>query len=169
VSSSFIVLGVIGKPHGIKGCVKINSYTEPRVNIIQYQPWQLKVADKYHLVHISGYRMHADRLIASLPDCHTPEQAKIFTGCEICIQRTQLPPLDEMQHEYYWTDLQGLAVYNTEGICLGRVDHLFATGSNDVLVVVGKKRHLIPFLWDQIIEAVDREQGIIRVVWDPNF
>lgn len=52
---------------------------------------------------------------------------------------------------------------------LGTVDHLFETGANDVLVVVGERERLLPYVWDQVIRGVDLDAGIMRVDWDPDF
>ena len=73
--------------------------------------------------------------------------------------------------EYYWTDLEGLQAVNMEGIDLGRVERILATGANDVLVVVdgtGRER-LLPFVLDVYIKEVDLEAGRVLVDWDPDF
>ena len=72
--------------------------------------------------------------------------------------------------EYYWSDLEGLEVVTVEGIALGRVSHLVATGANDVLVVKDDKRErLIPFLLGQFVTEVDLEAARLTVDWDPEF
>jgi 16S rRNA processing protein RimM len=163
-----VLLGTIGKPYGLKGWVKVNSYTEPMTNIIQYQPWLLRKPNRPdHPVYISHHRLQANQLVAELSGCLTSEDARQLTGSEICVPRKQLPGLTS--REFYWTDLCGLKVYTTQHHYLGIVDHLIETGSNDVLVVIEKKRHLIPFLLDQVIKQVDLEKKTIYVDWDPDF
>jgi 16S rRNA processing protein RimM len=71
--------------------------------------------------------------------------------------------------EYYWVDLEGLEVSNLEGIALGRVSHLFDTGSNQVMVVQGERERLIPFLEGDFVKHVDFEAGRIEVDWDAEF
>jgi len=78
-----------------------------------------------------------------------------------------LPPTQ--QNEYYWSDLVGLKVETTTGINLGVVDYLIETGANDVLVVVGDRERLIPFLQQQNVINVDLDAGEIVVDWDPEF
>ena len=56
-----------------------------------------------------------------------------------------------------------------DGVALGRVDHLFETGANDVLVVQGDRERLIPYLPEQVVLEVDLAGGRIRVDWDPDF
>ena len=79
----------------------------------------------------------------------------------------QLPP--PRADEFYWCDLEGLAVETQDGMDLGRVDHLFATGANDVICVKGERERLIPFVWGDVIKDVDFAEGRILVDWDPDF
>ena len=71
-------------------------------------------------------------------------------------------------NEYYWSQLIGLSVVNTQGIELGHVDSLFETGANDVLVVKGDKERLIPFTEFAVLE-IDLDSGKITVDWDEDF
>ncbi len=72
--------------------------------------------------------------------------------------------------EYYWSDLEGVEVVTGDGVSLGRVSHLIATGANDVLVVRDAKRErLIPFLLGQFVTRVDLDADRIEVDWDPDF
>jgi 16S rRNA processing protein RimM len=60
-------------------------------------------------------------------------------------------------------------VVTTEGVLLGRIDHLFETGANDVMVVKGDRQRLIPYLWEQVVQAVNLEDRRMVVDWDPEF
>ena len=71
--------------------------------------------------------------------------------------------------EYYWVDLEGMRVETLDGQALGTVSNLFATGANDVLVVEGERRRLIPFVLDDVVTRVDRDKRTISVDWDPEF
>jgi len=105
--------------------------------------------------------------VARLADCTDRDQAQLLMGCEIGIRRDQLPAL--APGEYYWNDLIGLRVFNTEGDDFGTVQQLLETGANDVLVVQGEQERLIPFVMKQVIVEVDLDQGRIRVDWDKDF
>jgi 16S rRNA processing protein RimM len=106
-------------------------------------------------------------VVARLAECDNRDQAYALMGSEIAVRRDQLPAT--APGEYYWSELQGLDVVNTDGESLGTVDHLLETGANDVLVVKGDRERLIPFVMDEVVIAVDREQGRIRVDWDKDF
>src|SRR3990167_5078301 len=106
-------------------------------------------------------------MIALLADYADRESVALLTGKQIATLRSQLPALSDAA--IYWADLEGLEVINQQGVVLGKVDYLFATGSNDVLVVVGKKRHLIPYIKNNIVLKVDLSNRQIIVDWDPDF
>jgi len=105
--------------------------------------------------------------VARIEGCDDRDQAAALVDQEIAVTRERLPPT--RSDEFYWVDLEGLAVETLDGVRLGLVSHLFATGSNDVLVVVGERERLLPFVWDEVIRSVDLEQRLIRVDWDPDF
>ena len=93
---------------------------------------------------------------------------------EISILEAQLPALE--QGDFYWRDLIGSKVVTVSGYDLGKVEQLFETGANDVLMVkanvndaFGAKQRMIPYLMEQVIKSVDLEANIITVDWDPGF
>lgn len=163
----FIIVGRFGAPFGINGSVKLYSDTVPKDNIFNYQPWTIKTARGYQTIECLEGRRQGKELVVTLKDCHDREMAKDYTNLTIAVPREQLPELDKT--EYYWRDLEGLAVNTKEGLQLGTVDHLLETGANDVLVIKGEREHLIPFILEQTILNVDLQQKTIMVDWDPNF
>jgi len=160
-----LVLGRIAAPYGLRGWVKIFSETEPRDNILSYQPWYL--GESRRPCRFVEGRRHGKGVVAKLEGCEDRDQATALVGQEIAIRRDQLPPAGA--EEFYWADLEGLRVETLDGIWLGRVEYLFATATNDVMVVEGDRKRLLPFLWDQVVRDVDLELGQIRVDWDSDF
>jgi 16S rRNA processing protein RimM len=108
------------------------------------------------------------KLAALVEGVDDRDVAATLAGAEIYVERAQLPaPADG---EYYWVDLEGLAVANADGVELGRVERVFATGANDVLVVRDHERErLIPFVQGDFVKAVDIDAGRIIVDWDADF
>jgi 16S rRNA processing protein RimM len=145
----------------------VYSYTQPRENIIQYQPWYLKQGGNWQPRQVAEGKRHGKGVVARLADCTDRDQALSLMDIEIGISREQLP--DPAPGEYYWGDLQGLEVVNQNEESFGRVDHLIETGANDVLVVKGERERLIPFVLEQVVTRVDLDAGIIRVDWDKDF
>ena len=167
----WVLVGSIGKPYGVKGWVKVNSYTEPSSNILHYRPWYLLAPGKEHPLssptEITGDRLCGQHLVVQLENCTTPESACFFTNHMIYVERQKFSLLAEK--EYYWADLEGLKVYTCEKVYLGIIQAIFATGANDVLVVTDHKRYLIPFLLEKTIKSIDLEHQTMLVDWDPDF
>lgn len=158
-NSDWILVGKIGRVHGIKGFVKIHSFTDPSANIIKYLPWYDK---NKKLLHVVECQLLGTKVIALFN-----EKEKPATNEEIWIERSQLPPLGN--DEYYWTDLIGLAVYNLEGNYLGDVTELFNTGANDIVVVKEKnkkKEILIPYVINRYIIEINISEKTMRVDWN---
>ena len=152
----------------MQGGVKLESCTEPRMRIFDYQPWLLSQPGS--AVEISGVkgREQGKGMVAQLPGIDDREQAAALIGTRHpCRARTIAAGGKD---EYYWADLEGLEVVTTEGVALGRVAHLFATGANDVVVVRDEARErLIPFVQGSYVRAVDLAAGRMMVDWDPEF
>ncbi len=161
-----LIVGRFGKSFGILGWIKVISFTTPSENILEFKPWLMKKHGVWEEVYLEGGRRHAGNVIVKLPNCNSPEAAKLFTNSQIGVWRKQLPKLKA--DEFYWSELYGLEVINKEDIHLGIVKDLYATGSNDVLVVEGQRRCLIPYL-SNVIVKVDLSNKIIRVDWPEDF
>ena len=167
MSARRVLLGRVVAPHGVKGQVKLQSYTEPPANLLRYRPWIMVQGGREVTVERPSGRSAGGTLVASLPDIVGRDAAEALVGAEIWCERDVLPR--PKPGEYYWSDLEGLEVVTNEGASLGRVSHLFATGANDVMVVRGERERLVPFLPDGVVKSVDLERGRIEVDWDPEF
>lgn len=162
-----IRVGKIVGVHGIQGWVKLESDTDPRRNIFRYVPWTLVQRGVSLQVDSVEGREQGKGLVAHWPALESREQAEQWIGAEIFVPRSVLPPA--RPDEFYWVDLEGLSVIGVDGFSFGRVSHLFSTGANDVMNVVGDRERLIPFLRDDVVKQVDLDAGLIRVDWDPDF
>lgn len=164
----FVLLGKVVGVHGIRGELKLESYTEPRTQIFRYQPWRLRSASGETTIAGSRGRAQGKGIVATLPGVDDRDAAAALIGSEIWVARSALPK--SAPGEYYWTDLEGLEVVTLEGRALGAVSHLIATGANDVLVVKDAERErLIPFILGRFVTQVDLEGGRVTVDWDPEF
>ena len=163
----YILVGEISGIFGLKGWVKIFSYTEPRENILSYSVWQLRKDGDIKPIKLKTGQRQCKNVVAKLDGVDDPDVAASLVGWEIYIERDQLPAL--ASDEYYWADLVGLNVINDAGVELGVIDHLFETGANDVLVVTGDRERLIPFLMGQTVLKVDLDGKRLTVDWDPDF
>jgi 16S rRNA processing protein RimM len=173
--SEKIVLGRITGVYGVKGWLKIFSYTDPMESIIDYSPWYIRPENRkkspWTSVKLEAGKRHAKTVVVKLEHCNNRDEAMPYIGSEIAIESEQLEEL-KGKDEYYWRDLFGLRVINQQDIELGVVKSLMETGVNDVLVVFSErenKERLIPWTMHNAIIAVDLEHGVIEVDWDPNF
>lgn len=161
-----LVVGRIGKAYGVFGWVKLQSYTDPAKNILDYSPLYFKKSDQWQILTIEASKFHDQQLLVKFKEFNDPETARMYANIELSVDRDQLP---ELKTEVYWIDLIGCTVKNREGDTLGVVKNLLETGSNDILVVESEeKRHLIPYL-DNIIDKVDLPKKSITVDWDKEF
>jgi 16S rRNA processing protein RimM len=162
-----IPLGHINGVFGVKGWVKVFSETRPREKIVKYSPWWIKQGNEWRRIKVLAGKAQGKGVIARLEGIDDRNQAELLKGVEIAIDRDQMAPASD--GEYYWIDLVGLRVENLEGVELGKIKSLFETGANDVIVVSGKKEHLIPFVQGQYVMNIDLSEGVMRVDWDPEF
>lgn len=162
-----ISVGKISGVFGIKGWVKVFSYTEYRENILDYSPWILKKANESKTFKVIDGNLQGKVIVAQLEGVNDRDVAASLMGWEIYIRAEQLPKA--ASDEYYWSDLVGLKVENTEGVDFGVITGLLETGANDVVIVQGERERCFPFLQGQTIISIDLEAGKMIVDWDADF
>lgn len=175
-NSPKIVVGQIVGVFGIKGWLKIKSFTEPMENILRYSPWELRLPSGLKRFQVEEFAQRPQGIAVKLKGIDDRDQALALGKAQIYVERAQLARLEA--GEFYWSQLIGLRVvsqFNEAEIDLGVVQSLLETGSNDVLVVRGDERardlqeRLIPYLPGQFVLDVNLELGVIRIDWDPDF
>ena len=167
MNDDLLELGKVSGVFGVKGWVKVHSYTDPREGITDYSSWHILQNGVWREVQLEAGQRQGKTVIAKLEGVDDRDQAMLLTGAKIAIRQDQLEALDE--DEYYWRDLEGLRVVNTDGIELGIIDHMMETGANDVMVVKGDQQRLIPFTLGHAVEKVDLSAGVVTVDWDADF
>ena len=165
--AAVVRLGEVCGVHGIKGWVKVRSFTEPRSNLIAYRDWLLDTGGRRRIVHVEDASVAGGNVIAKLEGVDDRDVAQALIGSVVFVRRSEMPRC--APGEYYWTDLEGLEVRTLTGDVLGTVAGLIETGANDVIVLAGTEGRLIPCIADQVIRQVDLEAGVIIVDWDASF
>ncbi len=165
-SDGLVHFGRISGLFGVQGWVKVFSHARPREAIIGYSPWLVQLGGEWREMKVEEGRAQGKGVVAKLAGINDRDRASGLIGAEIAIRLAQLPPLK--QGEYYWAQLVGLEVVNLAGQSFGKVDHLFDTGANDVLVVHNGRERWLP-VTANVIREVDLEAGVIRVDWDADF
>ena len=166
-SNDWVIVGRFGRPHGLKGYVSVNSFTDPRHNILSYPDWFVFLNGEWVPLKILDTEEHSRSIVALVDGYQEREKASQLTNLDIAVQSDQLADLDS--GEYYWHQLIGMAVVNTHGEMLGTVSEIIATGSNDVLVVTGDARYLIPYRFGAVVLEVCEKTRQITVEWDNDY
>lgn len=169
-----VVLGTLTSPYGVKGWLRVYSYTSPMEGILDYASWVLRQGTTLTRVGVLQGRRQGKGLVARLEGVDSREAAEALAGAEILLPKAELPALDA--DDYYWYQLEGLRVVTREGLALGQIAYLFETGANDVMVVKGEvdegieaRERLLPYLPGDVVLDVDLEAGVMTVDWDPEF
>ena len=161
-SEELIPVGKIIGTHGIKGQLKVHSYSGNFESLSAARSVVLKSAggtlQEFTLKSINA---NSGKFIIGFTDFDDIDQVKPLVGNELCLKRCQLPKLTD--DEYYWSDLIGLQVFTDDGTLLGKIAEIFETGSSDIYVVRNEKReYLIPAIAD-VVKQVDLAGGKIVI------
>jgi 16S rRNA processing protein RimM len=160
-----VILGRVSGLFGVKGWVKVHSYTDPREAILNYPDWLIELDGRWQPLKVEEGKPHGKTVIARFEGVKDRDTAVEYMNAQIGVQRDNLPQTGD--GEYYWSDLEGLSVVRKDGDVLGKVAYLLETGANDVLVVQeGDREVLIPFVTGDVIKEVDLAKGEISVDWE---
>jgi 16S rRNA processing protein RimM len=159
-------MGRIAAPFGVKGWVKVQPYSEDPGTLMDFASWRVGRGETQASFAVEAVQDHGAVLVAKLAGIDDRDAAYALRGQDVSVPRSALPAPEA--NEYYWSDLIGLTAVNREGIELGKVDSLMETGAHDVLVVKGRREHLIPFV-AAFVGRVDLEAATIEVDWGEDY
>ncbi len=168
-----ITMARIGRLYGIKGWVKLISYTNPQDNILDFRHLLALIGGRWQALEMDQGKVHGKGLIAHFVGFDDPDDSKNLAGVELAVRVDELPELGS--EDFYWHELIGMRVVTESGQFLGTVAKLLETGANDVLVVqalegtVDGRERLIPYLFDRVIKRVSREERCITVDWEAEY
>jgi 16S rRNA processing protein RimM len=166
LNNDWVVMGRIAAPFGVKGWVKVQTFSEDPGTLMDFESWRVGRGEQQKQHCVEACQDHGNTLVAKLAGIDDRDAAHALRGQEISVARNALPPPEE--NEFYWSDLIGLAVVNRDGVELGRVDSLMETGAHALLVIKGVREHLIPFV-EHFVGKVDVAAGRIEVDWDEDY
>jgi 16S rRNA processing protein RimM len=154
-----ICVARIGAAHGVRGAVKLWTFTEDPLAVKAYGP--LVTKDGARQFEVTSAREAKGHLVATLKGIATREDAERLNGIELYVAREKLPDTDE--DEYYHADLIGLAAVNAAGDPLGRVIGIHNFGAGDIIEIAppSGSTMLLPFT-NAVVPSVDVAGG--RVV-----
>ncbi|VTU26955.1 hypothetical protein SRS16CHR_03964 [Variovorax sp. SRS16] len=160
---------------GIKGWFKVLPHSASPEALFSSKRWFLqppgaKTASAFRLA-IREAKEHSDCIVASSEDVADRNAAEALRGARVFVPRSSFPTAAE--DEYYWVDLIGLSVVNREGIVLGTVRELLATGPQTTLVLEAQEdgkpvERMVPFV-SAFVDKVDLPGRLITVDWQPDY
>jgi 16S rRNA processing protein RimM len=157
--AALICVARIGAPHGVRGAVKLWTFTEDPLAVKRYGP--LATKDGARSFEVATAREAKGHLVATLKGVATREEAERLNGIELYIAREKLPAIDA--DEYYHADLIGLAAVNAADAPIGRVIAIHNVGAGDIIEIAPPNgaTMLLPFT-NAVVPTVDLAGG--RVV-----
>lgn len=174
-AKELLTIGKFTACYGLKGWLKVHSYTDPEENFLDYDGWLVQRRGKLEPIEIDAGKRHGKGLVVHIKGVDDRTAAEAYEKLEVAVPADSLPELEE--GDFYWRQLEGLEVWcrvegeAAERVLLGTVDYLIETGANDVLVVkasehsIDKRERLIPYLPGDVVTHVDIEAARIEVDW----
>jgi 16S rRNA processing protein RimM len=156
-------------PFGVRGWVKVQSYTEPPDSLLQHRTWRLRApgnsgAEQERHVRHGQWDGHALRV--ALDGVDDRDGAESLREWEILIERAALPAV--APREYYREDLLGCTVRNTEGVVLGVLQDFLSAPPSVVMLIKGEREYALP-AGPPHLRRVDLERREIEVDWPADF
>jgi len=163
-ADSLIIMGRFGAPFGVKGEIKVQSFSDPADALLDYEPWYYEHEGHIREIPVKRCRFAPPSVLVTLEGFDDRDKVKVWTHTPILVSRSALPETDE--DEYYWSDLEGVSVYTGNGQKLGMIESFINTGAHDIMIVKNKtKTHLIPFVLEHIVKKVDLDGQQLIVDW----
>lgn len=164
-AQQWVDLGEVVGLFGIRGALRVVSYTDPREGILSYLRWWIPIDGRNTNFEVASGHCHRGRVVAQLRQVQDCAQAQKLVGRAIMVPRSVLPNTDG----YYWVDLIGMEARNLQGVALGRIVGHTETGAHDVMILEdGDRERLIPFVTGKYVLDVRLEDSVVVVDWHPD-
>jgi 16S rRNA processing protein RimM len=157
-----IELGCVGAPFGVRGWIKVRSYTDPPQRIFEHRTLRLTQNGVMRSYALEATGKSGGQLTAKLAGVADRDQAQALRGAVIGVPRNELPQRDEK--EFYRADLIGCEVVNLAGQQLGVVQHFLETPQQVLMVVRGRQEFWVPAV-PQHLRRIDLEARRVTVDW----
>lgn len=160
--SGTLLIGKIAGTHGIRGHLRVQTFSEEYEALMALDTVMLKGPDgQMESFELSSARPHGKKAVIALKGYDNINQVLHLVGREIYADRGQLPVLPD--GEYYWCDIIGLKVYLDSGDFLGEITDIIPTGSNDVYVVQAEGKEVLVPAIESVVLSISPEEGVMRV------
>lgn len=159
-----VCLGVVGAPHGVRGAVRIKTFTDEPAAIAGYGALEDESGERQFTLRVVGTAKGDGVVIAELAGIADRDRAEVLRGLRLYLPRASLPPTAE--DEFYHADLVGLAAVLEDGSAVGKIVAVHDFGAGDVLEIARERGQpiVVPFT-RAAVPVVDLAAR--RVVLDP--
>ena len=162
-----IEVGRLGAAHGVRGWLRVQSFTDPPQRLFEWREWRLASRNgATRDVKLLEVRPQGNGWIVHLEGIEERDGAARLTGQMILVDRELRPPTEGREH--YRDDLVGFEVKNVAGVLLGAVDHFIDTPGNAVMVIKGEREYLVPVTREHL-RSVDKDTRKVVVDWPEDF
>jgi len=161
--SALIELGTVGAPFGVRGWVKLRSYTDPPERLLDHRRFQLQLGGAWRTYAVEADGRSGGQLTVKLAGIEDRTSAEGLRGAVIGVPRSELPPRDD--RDFYRADLIGCEVVNLAGVRLGAVAHFIDIPAHALMVVRGEREYWVPAV-PQHLRRVDLQSRRVVVDWD---
>jgi 16S rRNA processing protein RimM len=162
-STSLIEIGVVGAPFGVRGWVKLRSFTDPPDRLLEHRHLELCLGGAWRCYGVEASGRSGGQLTVKLAGVEDRHGAQALRGAQVAVRRSELPPRESK--EYYRADLIGCEVVNLEGVRLGVVQHFVELPAYALMVVRGEREYWVPAV-PLHVRRVDLAARRIFVDWD---
>jgi len=162
-SSALIELGTVGAPFGVRGWVKLRSYTDPPERLLDHRQFQLKLGGAFRTYVVEADGRSGGQLTVKLEGIEDRDAAQALRGAVIGVPRSELPPRED--RDFYRADLIGCEVVNLAGVRLGAVAHFIEIPAHALMVVRGEREYWVPAV-PRHLRRVDLKARQVVVDWD---
>tara|TARA_Y100001933_G_C18772823_1_gene468988 strand:+ start:150 stop:674 length:525 start_codon:yes stop_codon:yes gene_type:complete len=163
------IVGKIKGPHGLRGLLKVSSYTDPPVNLKNYNAVYVSKDEGRSWGSLLAFDLKSNNrdFLGVLEGVTNRDEALSLNGALVGVDRNVFGPLEE--GEFYWSDLLGSVVENQEGFRFGILKRFIETGSNDVMEIEGKEANLLIPFSSKYLKCIDPEKHSIIVDWEKEW
>ena len=160
MSAAYYRIGVIVRPHGVHGAVKLEPLTDSSRRFRGMTEAYLELHGEMRPVQLCVASVAPNAVILTVAGCETPEQANALRGAYLCVDRAHAVKLPK--DTYFVTDLIGCDTFDTDGSAFGKLTNVYETGANDVYEIAHGKL-MVPAL-RRVLHEVDVDAG--RITFD---
>lgn len=160
--SALIELGVVGGPFGIRGWIKLRSYTEPPERLLEHRTLRLRLGGAWRAYGVEATGRSGGALTVKLAGVADRTAAEALKGAAVGVPRSELPACED--RDFYRADLLGCEVVNLTGERLGVVAHFVEIPAHALMVVRGEQEYWVPAV-PQYLRRVDLKARRVVVDW----